>query len=222
MSDEPLETRELQEAIDELHEEKEEREAEEKKNSWAKYIGLTTVILAVFAAIGSFQAGSLENDQHIHLLQASDSWNEYQASKEKGHLYTIKVNEMLDAGLTVSAAPVTSIPAPQAPRAASLEKPKAGTHVWRRETPQQRIAEYQSEIAKEEKKQGDLSKKAKSLTRGSEREHSRHEKFSSSVMLIQIAIALGAIAAIAKNKYIWYLSLLSGAAGVVFFMLGWR
>jgi len=74
-----VETKDLQEAIEELHEEREEL----KHAGWTKYIGLSTAILAVFAAIGALQSGSLVNEALIDQVKASDSWNEYQAAKQK-------------------------------------------------------------------------------------------------------------------------------------------
>ena len=46
-----IETKELQETIEELHEERREREQEARLAAWTRYIALTTALLAVFAAI---------------------------------------------------------------------------------------------------------------------------------------------------------------------------
>ena len=91
-----VETGELQEAIDELHEEREERLAEAKRNEWTRYIGLSTAIFAVFAAIGAMQSGALVNEAMIQQIKASDKWNEYQAARTKVHLYTLQVDELVE------------------------------------------------------------------------------------------------------------------------------
>jgi hypothetical protein len=230
MPDEPeVETKDLQEAIDEMHEEKATRETEDKKNAWVRYIGLSTAILAVFAAIGSLQAASLVNEAQIDQLKASDTWNEYQASKEKGHIYTIAVNQMLDAGITLStrsrAKPAGSSVAAKKPVTSSLENAKtdAGAkHAWTKKGQGERLGEYQSEIGKEDKKQSQLSKTATELTKESSYEVENHEQFAYSVALIQVAIALGAVAALARLKTIWYLSMVCGIAGIFYFALGFR
>lgn len=93
-----VETGELQEAIDELHEEREERLAEAKQNAWTRYIGLSTAIFAVFAAIGAMQSGALVNEAMIQQIKASDKWNEYQAARTKVHLYTLQVDDLAERG----------------------------------------------------------------------------------------------------------------------------
>src|SRR5689334_23355115 len=93
-----IETRELQETIEELREEREERESEAKKAAWTRYIAMTTAILAVFAAVGALQSGALVNEAMIKQIKASDTWNEYQAARQKDHIYTIEANRLLDSG----------------------------------------------------------------------------------------------------------------------------
>src|SRR5947209_19336476 len=100
MPEEPeVETKDLQEAIQELHEQEAERKEEARAGSWTKYIGLSTAILAVFAAVGALQSGSLINEGLIHQIQASDTWSQYQSARLKEHTYTVAVNGMLDSGV---------------------------------------------------------------------------------------------------------------------------
>jgi hypothetical protein len=47
-----------------------------------------------------------------------------------------------------------------------------------------------------------------------------HHQFARSVTILQVAIALSAIAALARRKFAWWISLAVGAAGAVFFVLG--
>src|SRR5437588_3112518 len=101
-----IETKELQETIEELHEERRERAAAERQNAWTRYIALTTAFLAVFAAVGALQSGSLVNEAMLAQLKASDKWNEYQADRQKEHLYTVHANTLLDRGVKLPAAPV--------------------------------------------------------------------------------------------------------------------
>src|SRR5262245_50638570 len=92
-----IETKELQETIDELQEERKERAEEQRRSAWTGYIAITTAFLAVFAAIGALQSGGLVNEAMLDQLKASDRWNEYQAARQKEHLYTIGANTLLDA-----------------------------------------------------------------------------------------------------------------------------
>src|SRR5579862_5683198 len=93
-----VETKELQAAIEEMHEEREERQKEEKEAAWTKYIAFATAFLAVFAAIAALQSGSLANEAMISQLKASDTWNEYESDRQKEHLYTVQANALLDSG----------------------------------------------------------------------------------------------------------------------------
>ena len=92
-----VETKDLQEAIEELDEERRERKEEQAQQGWIRYIGLSTAVLAVFAAVGALQSGNLVNQAMLHQIQASDTWAEYQASRSKDHLYTVMLNGIADA-----------------------------------------------------------------------------------------------------------------------------
>ena len=141
-----VETTELQEAIDELHKERSEREHAEKVTAWTRYIGLTTAILAVFAAVGALRSGALVNEAMISQLKASDTWNEYQAARQKSHIYTLQANAIIDGGLTFSS---------------QARSGKVGK--WSPKSPAARAKEYESQVGKEEDKAKDLSVKAKKL-----------------------------------------------------------
>ena len=197
-----VETSELQEAIDELHKERSERETAEKISHWTKYIGLTTAILAVFAAIGALRSGALINEAMISQLKASDKWNEYQAAREKTHLYTLQANAIIDGDLTSSRHGVN----------------KGGK--WNPKTPEDRAKEYESQVGKEEDKAKELSKTAKEFENEAAHLKGSHEMFAQSVAFIQVAIALGAISALTKIKPVWIMSLAIGAAGAYLCITG--
>src|SRR5437588_12288921 len=99
-----VETKDLQETIEELQEERKERVETERRAAWTRYIALTTAILAVFAAVAALRAGTLVNEAVLRQLKASDTWNEYQADRTKDHLYSIQAYQLLDAGVKPPAA----------------------------------------------------------------------------------------------------------------------
>jgi hypothetical protein len=186
-----VETKELQEAISEVREQRSELEAERKRAGWLNYVGLTTALLAVFAAIAALQATSLINEGMISQIKASDTWAEFQASREKDHLYAVALNAMLDAQ---GAFP---------PRAAAA-----------------RAKQYRAKIADEVGKELERSAEARRLERESAAQLHKQHYFEYSVGLIQVAIALSAIATLAKVKPVWYLGLLAGAGGIALFVEG--
>ena len=186
-----VETKDLQESIQDV-DERAERKHAEKEVDWIRFIGLSTAILAVFAAIAALQSSNLVNEALIHQIKASDTWAEYQADRQKDHVYTIALNGLLDAA-----------PAMRTTKAAAA-----------------RIAEYRVKVAGESRKETALSDSAKDLERETEDEMRKHHAFEYSVALLQVAIAVGAVSALTRVKPIWYLSLLIGAIGSAFCVVG--
>jgi len=186
-----VDTNELQAAISEVHEERQELEQERKHGTWFNYVGLATALLAVFAAVGALQSASLVNEGLINQLKASDTWNEYQASRQKDHIYTLALNAMADARGAFSA------------RAAAA-----------------RSKQYRAKVAEEQTKERDRSAEARRLETESGSQLYKHHYFEYSVGLIQVAIALSAIATLARVRPVWYVGLLAGAIGVALFVAG--
>jgi hypothetical protein len=228
-----IETKDLQETIEELDEERRERKEEEAKMGWIRYIGLSTAFLAVFAAIGALQSGNLVNEAMLHQIQASDTWAEYQASRGKDHLYTVMLNGLVDANAS-NAAVMGALKAPQgaaapeAQPAAAAEKPAADKPAKSAKTSVEyaakpaasRVVEYRDKIAEEMAKEDDRSAEAKRLEEDSAMEIRKHHHFEYSVALIQVAIAVGAVSALTRVKSVWFVSLLAGGIGIVLFVMG--
>jgi Flp pilus assembly protein TadB len=199
-----VETKEMQDSIEEAQEKTAKRESDEKNASWIKYIGLSTAVLAVFAAVGALLSGGLVNEALINQVKASDSWNEYQSSKQKDHLYTITINSMLDSGDSAG------------PASASGKNQKD----WAPESRSERVREYEAETAKERIKADSLKQKAEDLEKEAESQIHRHHRYANSVACIQVAIALGAIAALTHVRSVWFLSLATGVIGIAMFLSG--
>jgi Domain of unknown function (DUF4337) len=173
-----IDTDKLQDQIAEEH----ERAGE----AWIRYIGLSAALFAVIAAISALRSANLINEALIHQIQASDTWNEYQASRQKEHLYTVAADGVADS--------------------TSPNK--------------RRLSAYRREVAKEAAKEPPLSSKAHALEEDSTAEVTRHHSFEYAVALLQVGIALGAVAALARSKPAWYVSMVSGLVGIFFFLRG--
>lgn len=65
-----------------------------------------------------------------------------------------------------------------------------------------------------------INEEAKKDEESSEDHLKHHETLAHSVTLFQVAIAVGAIAALTRRKPFWFVSLGFGAVGLVFFILG--
>jgi len=197
-----IETKDLQETIEEIHRERADRAKEESQTRWTGLIALTTAILAAFGAIAALESGSLANEGMMHQLQASDTWNEFQASREKIHLYGIASASLLDAKV---------IPSGGKP----AKQPDINP-----ETPGKRLSGYLDELNRESGKTKSLGKTASGLEKRAEEELRHHHEFAYSVALLQVAIALGAVSALTKIKSIWLISMALGVAGIVLFGMG--
>ena len=194
-----IETKELQETIEELHHERAEHEEERKSAAWTRWIALTTAILAVFAAISALQAGKLANESLLekntailYQAQASDKWAEFQAKSIKGNLAT-QTSELLE----------------------NFHGSEKKVKEWTEKS--KRYAEEKTEL-QEKAKELEAERDEKNEESASLLEH--HEVFAFCVTFLQVAIALSAIAALTKQRMVWYLSLLVGIVGIGYFATG--
>jgi uncharacterized protein DUF4337 len=171
-------------------------ELEHEGGSFLRQIALTTALMAAMAAISSLRGGATVNEALVLKTEstrlqaeASDQWAFYQAKGIKSAVQEASRTSWLAMG----------------------------------KEPPAEYAEKQKRYAEE---QGEIQKKAKELeaerdAKSAEADHlfHRHHGFANSVAVFQVAIALGAIAALTKSRPVWLGSLLLGAAGLVLFAM---
>jgi hypothetical protein len=188
---------ELDVDTDKLHEAIHE-ELEHEGGLFLRRIALTTAILAALAAVASLEAGSTINEALLlkaeatrAQAEASDQWAFYQAKGIK---------------------------------AAVLDATRAAWQAQNKEAP----GELEKNVARYAKEQEDIQKEAREKEhlrdeKSAEADHllARHHGFAYAVTLFQIAIALGAVAALTRAQIVWMGSLLAGGAAVVLFLLPW-
>jgi Domain of unknown function (DUF4337) len=186
-----IDTDKLREAIDE------EIEKEDKGGTrLVRWIALTTAILAAMAAIASLEAGATVNEALVLKTestrlqsQASDQWAYYQA---KG----IKADVVQSSATSYTAA--------------GKEPPADIAKQFARYTAQQ-------DTIREKAKELEGERDAKSAEADELLE--RHHHYAGAVALFQVAIALGAIAALTRVRSVWIGSLVLGGAGIVLAVL---
>jgi|SRR5579871_4525416 len=195
-----IETRELQETIDELREARAEREKEVRESAWTRWVSLSTALLAVVAALAALQSGNLvnealsvKNDAVLKQAQASDQWAYYQAKGIKGN----GAAQMAD---------LLSFQPAQAALAAKYKKEAA-----RYKQDQQQIQDQAHQL--ESERDRDNAESREFLE--------RHHIFAYCVTFTQVAIALSAVAALTKRKPVWYVSLLLGFVGLALLIYGY-
>jgi len=190
--EEDLETAELKERIDQRIEEAEERATP----TWVKALSLSTAIIAVFAAVASLQSGSNSNEA---ILEKSEAMLAQSKASDQWAYYQAK--SVKAAIATGQATIIDGKPDVQAKLQAEAKRYRDEADDIKRdaEKHEERVAEADRQSA-----------------------HFMHvhETFARSVTLLQIAIALSAIAALVRFKVMWYVGLATSGAGLVLFVMG--
>jgi Domain of unknown function (DUF4337) len=169
-------------------------EVEREGGSLLRQIALTTALLAALAAIAALRAGDTANEalalkaEAARLqAEASDKWGYFQA---KGIKSAIQGAERA------------------AYAAAGKDPPRELT------ANEQRYAAEQAEIQKEAQS---LEGRRDQQELEADRLMHRHRGFANAVALFQVAIALGAVAALTRIRLVWFGSILMGLIGLAFF-----
>lgn len=174
---------------EEIHE-----EIEREGAGLLRAIALSTALFAALAAIAALKAGATVNEALVLKTEAtrlqaeaSDQWAYYQAKGIKA--------------ATAEASRTSWLAIAKEPPPEYAEKEK-------------RYGEEQKEI---DKKAREFEKERDGKSREADELLHHHHGFANTVALFQVAIALGAVAALTKNRAVWTGSLLLGGAAVVLF-----
>jgi hypothetical protein len=180
---------------DRLHEQIQE-ESERDAGALLKAIALTTALFAAFAAVAALRAAGTVNEALVLKAEAtrlqaeaSDQWAAYQAKGIKSAIQAASESAWIALGKNP-------------PRSFGDE--------------QQRYAREQAELTKvahqKERARDQVSAEADHLMH-------QHHRFADSVALLQVAIALGAVAALTRVRLIWFGSIIIGLGGTSLFLL---
>jgi hypothetical protein len=170
-------------------------ELEREGGNLLKTIALTTAIMAAFAAVAALRAGATVNKALVLKTeatklqaQASDQWAYYQAKGIK------------EVTLDSTSAAWSAAGKPVPPDIAANRK--------------RYVAEQATSSAAAREKEHESDQ------RDVEAEHllHQHHRFADSVALLQVAIALGAVAALTRIRVVWIGSALVGLGGIAFFV----
>jgi hypothetical protein len=172
-----------------------DEEMEKEGGALLRRVALTTALLAAFAAVAALQAGDTVNEALVLKTEAtqlqaeaSDQWAYYQAKGVKAAIAEESSSLRYAAGSTASTGAA------------------------------ERVARYTKEQA--DIQRAAQAKERERDARSAEADHllHRHHGFANAVALFQVAIALGAVAALTRTRIVWGGSLLLGAAGVALFV----
>jgi glucan-binding YG repeat protein len=172
-----------------------DEEVEKESSSLLRTVALTTALFAAFAAIASLQAGATVNEalalktEATQLqAQASDQWAYYQAKGIKAVVLEAQKSTLA----TLDKAPP-----------AEADK---------------NIARYADEQKEAKKKAEELEHLRDEKSKEADELIHHHHHYAFSVALLQVAIALGAVAALTRKRLAWLGSTALGLIGAGIFV----
>jgi hypothetical protein len=164
---------------------------------WTRYLSVSTAVIAVLAAVASLESGSysngailVKNDGVLQQAKASDEWSYYQAKGTRATVLAAQAEALADSN------------------------PKAAAHM------REESERYRAEQKEIETKARELEQKVKEDDERAEKLLEHHHQFARGVTFAQISIAMSAIAALLRKKWLWFVSLVAGAFGLAFMILG--
>jgi len=169
--------------------------AEEKKEKWLTWMPATTVLFAVCATLSTFKGGGFSNRSVLSQTKASDQWAYYQAKSIKSYMCEMQKENL---ALQMHGQKDTSY-------VADLNK---------------RILAYDDKIKKYGSEKDEITKLAKGLEAQQAEAKKHSDVFGIGVIFLQISILLSSIAALVKKSPLWYLSIVLGLIGIVYFWNG--
>jgi hypothetical protein len=175
--------------------------AEEKKEKWLNYLALSTVIFAVCATLSTFKGGGYGSKALLNQTKESNEWSYFQSKSIKSYIFENQRDNL------------------------ELQKEL----IARSSNNKEDIAKYDAKIANYGKKlnqyaheKDSISNVAKSYEAQIKECQDHSGNFGLAVIYLQVTILLSSIAGLLKKKPVWYLSLVIGAVGIVYFINGFK
>jgi hypothetical protein len=135
----------------------------------------------------------------MNQTSASDQWAFYQAKSLKGYIFEMQKDNLdLQREMVSKSDPKNDL------------LPKY----------QDKIANYTKKLQQYETEKAEITLKAKEFEVQRDDCKLHGAAFGIAVIFLQISILLSSISALSKRKYVWYLSLLVGVVGIVYFLNG--
>jgi len=173
--------------------------AEEKKENWTTYLAISTVIIVVCATLSTFKGGGYSNKALMNQTSASDQWAFYQSKSLKSYVFEMqKDNLELQSTMVAKSNPKDEILAKYQEKITTCNK---------------KIQQYDTDKA-------EITVQAKKFEADRDECKLHGSAFGIAVIFLQISILLSSISALAKKKYVWFLSLAVGVVGIFYFLDG--
>ena len=163
-----------------------------KENPALAPVSVTMAILAVLVAVVTLLGHRTHTEEVVLQAKSSDQWAYYQAKSVKAAIYS-------------SQAAVTQSSNPDLARKAQQEA--------------DRYSKEEEEINKAAKER---EKEVAEKTEKSAISMEHHHRFAYSVTMFQISIALAAVAALSRQRGVWFAGLVVAVGGLIYFLDGFR
>ena len=161
-------------------------------------VAISVAILAAFMAITKVKDDNIVQAMLQAKSDAVDTWSEYQSKRIKHHLTELGRDQ--DLALRVTA--------PQS--ASQLDE---------------QVRRYETEIARYQDEEADLQKKARAYEAQYDALNYRDDQFDLSDALLSVSLAMLAVTALTRKKWLLWVSLVFGCFGVIMGLaglIGWR
>lgn len=172
-----------------------ETNARDRLNNW---IAISVALLAAFMAITKVKDDNIVQAMLQAKTDAVDTWSEYQSKRIKHHLLELGRDQTVALRAT----------APQA--AAQLDE---------------QVQHYESEIARYKDEETELQDKARAFEKQYDALNFRDDQFDLSDAFLSVALAMLAVTALTRKKWLLWTSLVFGAFGFIMGLaglIGWK
>jgi len=188
----------LQELVASLKADRQAQKDKEKREAWTKYVSLSTIVVAVLAAVATQRGAGASsttmkqlNEATFNQAEASDQWAYYQAKGIKQSLYELERERLHAAN-------------PGSTELAALTA---------------RIERYDDEKKKITAEAKALEQKRDAARAAATRAAEAGRELGLATSIFQISIALGGITLIVKKRWLWYASLAAGVLASIQMLL---
>ena len=181
---------ELKGLVSEIRADHQAQKAKEKRDAWTKYVSLSMIFLAVFAAFSTQKGGGYSsavikqlNEATLKQSEASDQWAFFQAKGIKQNLYELEREHL---GNPAEADPKTL---------ATLNA---------------RITKYDGEKTAIRAKAESLEVKRDEAREVANKASHQSQLMGLAITVFQVAIAMGGVCLVVKKRWLWAFSLILG------------
>jgi hypothetical protein len=172
-----------------------ETNARDRLNNW---IAISVALLAAFMAITKVKDDNIVQAMLQAKTDAVDTWSEYQSKRIKHHLLELGRDQTVALRATA---------------------PQAATQL------DEQVKHYESEIARYKDEETELQDKARAFEKQYDALNFRDDQFDLSDAFLSVALAMLAVTALTRKKWLLWTSLVFGAFGFIMGLaglIGWK